>query len=68
MEDIICFASDYPHWDADDPTFVVNRLPESWHPKVFYNNAAKIYGLPVLPDDQVLGQEITAANLESALP
>lgn len=58
IEDIVCFASDYPHWDADDPTSIVSRLPKSWHAKLFHNNAAKLYGLPVLSDDEVTGGKI----------
>jgi uncharacterized protein len=39
MEDILCFSSDYPHWDTDDPGFIARRLPKSWWSKVFYENA-----------------------------
>lgn len=44
VEDILCFASDYPHWDADDPVRIAGRIPKSWHHKVFYENAAKFFG------------------------
>jgi len=44
IEDVLCFATDYPHWDSDEPDYVTNRLPESWHAKVFYENARKLYG------------------------
>src|SRR6266542_5166534 len=27
--DVLCFASDYPHWDFDDPGFLLKRLPEA---------------------------------------
>ena len=40
----LLFASDYPHWDFDDPAFMVRRLPESWRDKVMHDNAAAIYG------------------------
>jgi predicted TIM-barrel fold metal-dependent hydrolase len=46
-EDILCFASDYPHWDTDDPTYIATRLPQSWHQKVFHDNAAKFFGWPL---------------------
>jgi uncharacterized protein len=49
MEDLLCFSSDYPHWDADDPFYVASRLPESWLPKVFYDNARSILRLNGLP-------------------
>jgi uncharacterized protein len=44
LEDQLCFATDYPHWDADNPTYVARYLPKSWIPKVFYENAAGLYG------------------------
>jgi predicted TIM-barrel fold metal-dependent hydrolase len=40
MEDVLVFASDYPHWDTDDPRYIAKRLPKSWWPKLFYDNAA----------------------------
>ena len=42
--DKLCFASDYPHWDFDDPDFMLKRLPESWREKVLHGNAADLYG------------------------
>jgi predicted TIM-barrel fold metal-dependent hydrolase len=42
--DNLCFASDYPHWDFDDPGFMLNRLPEAWRAKVLHANAAELYG------------------------
>ena len=42
--DNLCFASDYPHWDFDDPGFMVKRLPEAWRAKVLHENAAELYG------------------------
>jgi len=44
IEDLLCFSTDYPHWDADDPIYVARRLPESWLPKVMWANANAIYG------------------------
>jgi predicted TIM-barrel fold metal-dependent hydrolase len=41
---ILCFATDYPHWDFDDPAFMLNRLPESWREPVMHGNAAVLYG------------------------
>ena len=40
----LCFASDYPHWDFDDPGFMLKRLPESWRDRVLHENAAELYG------------------------
>ena len=42
--DILCFASDYPHWDFDDPGFMLRRLPEAWREPVMHDNAAAAYG------------------------
>ena len=44
MTDRIMFASDYPHWDFDDPAFMLKRLPESWRGPVLSDNAAALYG------------------------
>jgi uncharacterized protein len=43
-EDKLVFSSDYPHWDADDLAYLRQRLPESWHAKVFRENAMRLYG------------------------
>ncbi len=40
----LCFASDYPHWDFDDPKFMLGRLPASWRSQVMHDNAAALYG------------------------
>lgn len=51
MEDLLCFSSDYPHWDADDPFYVASRLPKSWLPKVFSENAREMLRLlPVVEE------------------
>ena len=42
--DILCFATDYPHWDFDDPAFMLRRLPEAWRDQVMHENAAALYG------------------------
>tara|TARA_R100000027_G_scaffold67677_1_gene67663 strand:+ start:10102 stop:11205 length:1104 start_codon:yes stop_codon:yes gene_type:complete len=43
----LMFSSDYPHWDGDDPRFVIPRkLGEEVRRKIFYDNAAEMYGLP----------------------
>jgi uncharacterized protein len=55
MEHILCFASDYPHWDTDSPTSIQTRLPRRWHADVFYRNGARLYGFDDLSDDQIFG-------------
>ncbi len=42
--DTLLFASDYPHWDFDDPGFMLERLPEDWRAPVLHDNAAAFYG------------------------
>jgi uncharacterized protein len=42
--DVLLFASDYPHWDFDDPGFTLRRLPEAWREPVLHENAAALYG------------------------
>jgi uncharacterized protein len=42
--EVLLFASDYPHWDFDDPTTI--EVPESWKDDVFDGNARSLYGLP----------------------
>ena len=44
-EHTLLFASDYPHWDFDDPSLV--PLPTEWKPRIFAENARELYGLPV---------------------
>jgi predicted TIM-barrel fold metal-dependent hydrolase len=46
MVDRIVFATDYPHWDADDPdeAFPV-AIPPELQQKIYFDNAAGLYGL-----------------------
>jgi predicted TIM-barrel fold metal-dependent hydrolase len=44
--DTLCFASDYPHWDYDEPRQTLNRLPADWRDGVAHRNAARFFGLP----------------------
>ncbi len=41
--DILCFSSDYPHWDFDEPRQLERRLPAAWRPAVMHENAAALY-------------------------
>ena len=43
-EKTLLFASDYPHWDFDDPATI--RLPSGWRERVFSENAREVYRLP----------------------
>jgi predicted TIM-barrel fold metal-dependent hydrolase len=42
--DILCFASDYPHWDFDPPDRMLARLPAEWRNRVMHDNAAELFG------------------------
>jgi predicted TIM-barrel fold metal-dependent hydrolase len=44
VEDMLCFSTDYPHYSYDDPAYIARILPESWHRKVFCENACRLYG------------------------
>jgi hypothetical protein len=40
----LLFATDYPHWDYDDPTQVLPMaLPEQQRRDFFFNNAMALY-------------------------
>lgn len=41
-DDMLLFASDYPHWDFDSPTVV--PVPPAWREKVMRGNARALYG------------------------
>ena len=41
---ILVFSSDYPHWDFDDPAFMLKRLPTAWREPVMHRNAADLFG------------------------
>jgi predicted TIM-barrel fold metal-dependent hydrolase len=42
-EDILVYASDFPHWDLDDPSATISRLPPAWRDKVLHENALALY-------------------------
>jgi len=46
MDEMLLFATDYPHWDFDTPKIVEARLPEDWREKVMAENARALYRLP----------------------
>jgi predicted TIM-barrel fold metal-dependent hydrolase len=47
----LCFATDFPHWDFDDPN---RAIPKSIDPalrrRIMYDNAAETFGLPTLEE------------------
>lgn len=44
IDEILCFASDYPHWDADEMGFIKSRIPREWRDKVLCDNACELFG------------------------
>jgi len=44
LEDVLCFSTDYPHWDTDEVEFISKRLPKEWLGKVMFQNALALYG------------------------
>jgi uncharacterized protein len=55
IEDKICFASDYPHHDSENPSHVIARMPRSWRDKVLYKNAAAVLDWPLAREDTLGG-------------
>lgn len=45
-EETLMFSSDYPHWDADDPTHAFPKLPENLEQRILMGNAVDLYPLP----------------------
>lgn len=45
-EDRLLFSTDYPHWDFDDPKWVLGRLPKAARARVMSRNAIELYSLP----------------------
>jgi len=59
----LIFSSDYPHWDGDDPRFVLPRsMPEADQRRIFYENAAGLYGLPALEASTAAGTNLEPAD------
>lgn len=46
VDEMLCFSSDYPHWDADAPDFIDGIFPASWHDRLFYENSRRAFRFP----------------------
>lgn len=44
-DETLLFSSDYPHWDNDDPRYILRGLPQETQRRIFYENAKEAYGL-----------------------
>jgi predicted TIM-barrel fold metal-dependent hydrolase len=53
IEEMLCFSTDYPHWDSDMPSYIRSILPKSWHDKVFRENGLDVFRLPSRGADRV---------------
>ena len=40
------YASDFPHWDFDEPEQTLRQLPEEWRHAVRWKNAVELFRLP----------------------
>lgn len=61
LENVLMFASDYPHWDADDPRHILRNLPAAWRRKVSRENAQQFFRLP--PRRTAAGTAAVTASL-----
>ena len=46
--DTLMYASDFPHWDFDEPEQTLRQLPEEWRDDVRWRNAGEFFRLPCL--------------------
>ena len=61
IESVLCFASDYPHWDADAPSYIANRLPGAWREKIFWSNPDRMHRWPDVAEPRADGQTATVS-------
>ncbi len=50
-DEILVFASDYPHWDGDSPTWGLPPMDDDMERAIRYENAQELYDLPVERSD-----------------
>lgn len=47
-EKTVVFASDYPHWDFDNPLLAFAHIPSALKRRIFVDNVAELYGPKLL--------------------
>jgi predicted TIM-barrel fold metal-dependent hydrolase len=52
-EKTVVFASDYPHWDFDNPILAFAHFPKELKRRVFVENALEMYGPRLLAPSTV---------------
>jgi predicted TIM-barrel fold metal-dependent hydrolase len=61
LDRMLLFASDYPHYDADDATFILRgRVPKDLRAPIAYRNAVSLFGDEVLRSLRTPKQPVTA--------
>ena len=51
-DQMLMFATDFPHWDGDTPDFSMRMLPKALLEPVMWRTAAALYKLPVVDQAQ----------------
>jgi len=51
-EKTVVFASDYPHWDFDNPLMAFNFFPPDLKRRIFVDNALGLYGPRLLASNR----------------
>ncbi len=58
----VCFATDFPHWDFDDPDRALPaKMPRAMRERILYSNAAELFGLPTLEEKRAEQQAMEAS-------
>jgi predicted TIM-barrel fold metal-dependent hydrolase len=48
LDRMLLFSSDYPHYDADNPQVILNKVPQTMQAQVRYQNAVNTFGEKIL--------------------
>ena len=59
-DEVMVFASDYPHWDWDEPSTFLRGFEQTFRDRVMYENALELYGM----SQTVNGAETTTRRTE----